>query len=333
MTVDIAPLEFESTKDLNCLPKIVLGAGVFNYQYHDDPYALPVEHVIKRAFDLGIRAIDTSAYYGPSEAIVGEALKKLSNEYPRESYFICTKAGRQGSDQFNYKSHEIRSSVERSLKRLNTSYIDVLYIHDVEFVETEGCLEAISEAFELKKEGKVRYVGITAYPVEFLLYLAKRAANEIEPLDIILSYSNFCIQNTKLELFANRLIEEAGVTKVLNASPLSMSLLRSQGPCSFHPAPPLLKEKVQQAADFTASKGVDFAGLAARFALRNWKGVTVFGLSNVNEVEQAVCTYYQANDVKVAKSDEELVKQVRDILGETIDLTWPSGIEHPDMKE
>lgn len=44
-------------KEISDIPPIILGAGVFNYQYNDDPNSMPAEAILSRAFDLGIRAI------------------------------------------------------------------------------------------------------------------------------------------------------------------------------------------------------------------------------------------------------------------------------------
>lgn len=336
MTIDqeqkeLKPLSFKGTDSLENFPNLIVGAGVFNYQYHENPHTLPAEDVLKRAFDLGLRALDTSAYYGPSEEIVGAALKKISPEYTREDFFICTKAGRFGVDKFDYSRDAIIDSFERSLKRLHTTYIDVLYIHDVEFVDYEGCLEAVRTAFQLKSLGLVRWVGISGYPVEFLLKLAVKVKNELgQPLDVILSYCNYCLQNTKLSDYDDRFRNEAGVSKIMNASPLSMSLLRSQPTHSFHPASENLKAKVQQVSDyFWDEHHVDLADLASRFVFRTWNGSTVFGLQTVQEVERAVNDYWVAStDDELKQQDEKMFKQAQEMLGECLNETWPSGISH-----
>jgi D-arabinose 1-dehydrogenase len=108
-----------------------------------------------------------------------------------------TKCGRYGSDQqnFDYSPATIRKSVERSLARLNTDYLDTVYLHDVEFVcaqsppagnhtlglsdkaaeyglqlgnedkilgeGDEKVLSAIAELREMKEEGLIRHVGIS----------------------------------------------------------------------------------------------------------------------------------------------------------------------------
>ena len=58
------------------LPPLIIGGAVFNYQYSSDPHSLPVQELIERAFQLGLNALDTSPYYGPSEEIIGQALQR-----------------------------------------------------------------------------------------------------------------------------------------------------------------------------------------------------------------------------------------------------------------
>lgn len=99
-------------------------------------FVLPVHIALRLAFRYGINAIDTSPYYYPSEFVLGRLLAALAPEYPRHTYYLCTKAGRYGPNvsEFDYSPQKIRSSVEASLKRLGTSYLDLVYLHDAEFV-------------------------------------------------------------------------------------------------------------------------------------------------------------------------------------------------------
>ena len=101
----------------------------------------------------GIRAFDTSPYYGSSETILGNILHVLRDEFPRFSYqlvgildclcffvtqFLCqiTKCGRYGPSTFDYSPSKIRQAVIQSLDQLKTDYLDAVYLHDVEFVCT-----------------------------------------------------------------------------------------------------------------------------------------------------------------------------------------------------
>lgn len=68
--------------------------------------------------------------------MLGTALKALAREFPRSTYQLITKVGRYGpaSSDFDYSPAALRASVRRSLRRLHTEYLDVVYLHDVEFV-------------------------------------------------------------------------------------------------------------------------------------------------------------------------------------------------------
>lgn len=338
-----------SNYTLEKLPPLVVGGAVFNTQYAEDPSKLPIEDIFRTAFENGYTALDTSPYYGRSEELIGNALDSIKNEWPREKYFIFTKAGRIQLDEFDYSRKHVRKSVMRSLKRLNTTYLDLVYMHDVEFVSKEATIDALRELVQLKKEGIIRYFGFTGYPVEYLYQLALECNNEykeeIGPLDAILSYSHGCIQNTKLFDMYSDFFEKAQVKKLLNGSILSMSLLRSEKTHDFHPAPQDLKDAVESAANkLLEEDDVELAELATRFAIKKWqfdcnktnadgslkvnpRVSTVLGVSSVEELKSAMKAF---DDVKqnADNKDEALFKKFQDALGQHMNETWASGIDH-----
>lgn len=317
------------------LPPLIVGGAVFNYQYSSNPQALPIESLLKRAFDCGYNAIDTSPYYGPLEELLGEALLKLG--YPRDSYYICTKAGRVKLDEFDYSRALVRQSVYRSLKRLNTDYLDLVYMHDIEFQTAQAVIDALRELQELKKEGKVRNIGVSGYPVSFLLDIALKwkEVNNGEPLDAVLSYSNGCLQNRILFDYYERFKSEAGVKKVLNGSILSMSLLRSAKTHDFHPASSELKQRVYEIASELKSNdekndGVELAELATKYAIAEWlikyKESIVLGVSNVEELNLAIDVYENLQKTGLTSEDKKLIDKVQHDLGMHMNETWPSGL-------
>ena len=187
--------------DLASVSPLVLGGAILNQQYTDEPESIPLEDIIKYAFSHGINAIDTSPYYGPSEVLYGRALSNLRNEFPRDTYFICTKVGRIGAEEFNYSRDFVRFSVHRSCERLHTTYLDLVYLHDVEFVKFPDILEALKELRTLKNKGVIKNFGISGYPIDFITWLAEYCSTEesdIGSLDAVLSYCNLNLQNNKL---------------------------------------------------------------------------------------------------------------------------------------
>lgn len=261
------------------LPPLVMGTATFNTQFNHDPYALPTTELVHRALASGICAFDTSPYYGPAEELLGRALATdyVRANHPRESYRILTKVGREYAASFDYSPEWVRLSIKRSLQRLHTEYLDVVYCHDVEFVSPAEVLQAVRELRRIRdEEGTIRYVGISGYPIDVLCELADIVLRETgESLDAVMSYAHFTLQNTSLLTRALPRLLEAGVNVVPNASPLGMGLLRRQGvpigsQGDFHPSPAGLRGAIQKAAEWADSQGERIEVVAIRFALERW---------------------------------------------------------------
>ncbi|XXG95271.1 hypothetical protein Hte_001532 [Hypoxylon texense] len=298
----------------SAIPPLILGTATFNYQYVPDPFDLPALSIVSRALDLGVRAFDTSPYYGPSERILGDALAhpSVAARHARSSYFLVTKAGRVAGDEFDYSPAWVRYSVLRSLERLHTSYLDLVYMHDVEFVSPQEVLAAVRELRRLRAEGVLRYVGISGYPVARLCALAELVRRETgEPLDAVLSYGHYTIQNTALGAAATMArFDGAGVDVVLNASMLNMGLLTTRGAATgplaaWHPSPEGLRKACQDLVPIAVGAEEKLEVVVIRWALDNWSrvgaskggctprlpagdrvGVSVMGISSVAELEE-----------------------------------------------
>ena len=107
-----------------------------------------------------MRFFDTARAYSDSEVKVGEAFDGM-----REKVFIATKTGAKTPE-------EVRAQVETSLKNLRTDYIDIYQFHCADQCYRPGDGTGMYECMEeLKKEGKIRHIGITAHK----LYIAEEA--------------------------------------------------------------------------------------------------------------------------------------------------------------
>lgn len=130
----------------------ILGFGV--YQIND---LAECERVVGEAIKTGYRLIDTAQAYGNEEA-VGNAVKNSS--LPREDFFLVTKVWIS-----NAGYEKAKASIDESLKKLQTDYIDLLLIHQP-FGDYYGTYRAMEEAY---KEGKVKAIGISNfYPDRFV---------------------------------------------------------------------------------------------------------------------------------------------------------------------
>ncbi|KAK3112269.1 Peptidyl-prolyl isomerase cwc27 [Teratosphaeriaceae sp. CCFEE 6253] len=291
------------------LPPLILGGAGFSYQCHPDPEALPIRDVILQAFDAGVRAIDTSPYYEPSEQLLGKALSSpdITDRYARKDYVLMTKVGRIKSDQVDYSPAWVRKSVARSLERLGTTYLDVVFCHDVEFVTTSDALGAIGELLKLVEEGKVRYVGISGYRIDVLVRVAEAVRERAgKSLDIVQNWGQLNLQNRRLETEGLQALEAAGVRCVLNASPLNIGLLRAEGvPVGqlgdFHPAPQGLRKACAEVAGYMRAERENLAAVALRYAL--WRAevnsrggfrvCTITGISTVGDLTENVGTAWK----------------------------------------
>jgi aryl-alcohol dehydrogenase-like predicted oxidoreductase len=140
---------------------------------------------IQRALELGIDFIDTAQLYGPllNELLVGRAIKGR-----REEYVVATKFSRRMDDAVpgdmstvgpqDGSAEQVRRSIEGSLERLGTDYVDLYYQHRVDpnvpIEETVGALA------ELVHEGKVRHIGLSEAGPETI-----RRANAVHPITAV----------------------------------------------------------------------------------------------------------------------------------------------------
>ena len=123
----------------------ILGFGVYQIPASD------TKKCVMDAINVGFRAIDTAQSYF-NEAEVGDAIKESS--IPREEFFITTKVWID-----NYGYEKCKASVEESLKKLKTDYIDLVLLHQP-FSNYYGAYRALEDLYE---EGKIRAIGVSNF--------------------------------------------------------------------------------------------------------------------------------------------------------------------------
>ncbi|MCE5172949.1 aldo/keto reductase [Paenibacillus profundus] len=138
------------------------------------------KEVVRTAFDQGIDFLDTAFIYGPehSEKLIGEVIKERSN---RSDIVIATKGAHKfvdGKVELDNSPSFLTAAVESSLRRMQTDYIDLFYIHFPD--ERTPKDEAVGALKKLKDEGKIRAIGVSNFTIEQL-----REANKDGYVDVI----------------------------------------------------------------------------------------------------------------------------------------------------
>ncbi|MCY2968521.1 MAG: aldo/keto reductase [Planctomycetota bacterium] len=255
---------------------------------------------VRVALDLGMNFIDTSPFYGrgTSECLLGFALRGV----PRDSYLLGSKLGRYDSAHFDFSAKRVIESVDVSLKRMGVDHLDIMLCHDIEFVDMRQIVDETLPALrKIQQAGKVRFVGISGYPMNIFRYVLDQA-----PLDVVLSYNHYTLQNTMFaDLVPYLKSKQVGI---MNAAPFSARLLTNAELPKWHKATPEVRAICRQAAEHCARRGVDIAQLALQYSIATPAMTTcIVGSANPENVRQ------WASWAELPL-DQQLVSEVQQIL-------------------
>jgi len=279
---------------------------------------------VKHAFETGINFFDTAPLYSSAQLRAEEVLGIALKPFPRESYILNTKTGRDrinGEAVFDYSPVATRASFEKSLLRLQVSYVDILTLHDVEFADDLEIVitQTIPELFKIKAEGKTRAVGISGYPLNVLLHIARRVK-----VDFVLTYAHLTIQNQLLEKYLADF--EATGCAIINASPLCLGFFRAEGPPEFHFAPAAMKGLAPSLNEVCKKYNLNISQLATKFSMQSELAKsgricnTLIGITSPVQVDEAVLS------VKEFTEQEKLaVHEMQAILKPFMNYSWDSG--------
>jgi L-galactose dehydrogenase len=255
---------------------------------------------VRVALDLGMNFIDTSPFYGRgmSECLLGVALRDV----PRDRYLLGSKLGRYAGAHFDFSARRVVESVDISLQRMGVAYLDIMLCHDIEFVDMSQIVEETLPALrKIQQQGKVRFIGISGYPMNIFRYVLDRTG-----LDVVLSYNHYTLQNTMLGDLVPYL-KQKGVG-IMNAAPFSARLLTNAPLPAWHKATSEVRAACRRAAEHCSARGVDIAQLAVQFSMAN--------------ADLATCIVGSANPENVRKwlawselpIDQKLLSEVQEIL-------------------
>ncbi len=254
--------------------------------------------VIRAALDAGINYFDTSPYYGRSlsEYRLGRALAGV-----RDQAIISTKAGRYDKhypEGFDFSYERVALSIDESLQRLRTDYVDIAFLHDIEFSRASVILdEALPALADARDQGKVRFIGVSGYPLDVIIEIVKTGA-----IDTALSYCHGDLLDSSVidDLIP---VGQAQGCGVITASPLHMGLLSPSGPPSWHPAGPERRRAALALIDYCKRAGVSLPAAALSYAIGlQGPSSVLIGIRNASELAECVATTLHPVDDEVLTS-------------------------------
>ncbi|MCW5981995.1 MAG: aldo/keto reductase [Bryobacteraceae bacterium] len=269
------------------------------------------QSAVDAAIDAGINFFDVSPYYGRTlaEQRLGEALGAR-----RSRVVVATKCGRYDVESFDFSAKRITTSIDESLRRLRTDYVDLLQAHDIEFGDYNQIAgETIPALRRIQESGKARFIGITGLPLTMMRRVAENA-----PVDAFLSYCRYNLLITDLDRLLMPFAQANGIG-VINASPLHMGILTERGAPAWHPAPDNVKQAGGRVVELCRRRGVPAGAVALRFCVEHPHiATTLVGLSRPDHVQANVRAIEQP-------LDPELLREIEAAVGPAANVTWPSG--------
>lgn len=259
--------------------------------------------IVQAALDEGINYFDTADLYdfGVNEEIIGENLKSV-----RDQVYIATKVGNRWTENKDSWSWDasgdyIKTAVKDSLRRLNTDYIDMYQLHGGMI---EDNLPETIEAFEeLKKEGYIRYYGISSIRPNVI----KQFAEKSELDSVMMQYSLLdrrpeewmpLLENKQISIIARGplakgLLSEKMLTKANEDGYLDYSYQE-------------LKDLLPQIQDLSSGKKLNATAL--QYVLSNQcVASAVTGASSVQQLRENCLA---ANSSPLSKDELDVLKQL-----------------------
>lgn len=248
--------------------------------------------IIRRAAELGINFIDTAPSYHDSESVIGEALRKLDAEF-----YIGTKLGRLPAQDYRPQDKEfLRRELNDSLKRLNRSKVDIVYIHEPDRPEfyqwwsnsdtyDGAVMEMLAQA---REEGKLDFIGLGGTTTLEMARLVKSGK-----FDVVLSAFQYSLlwREAEYSVFPAAAEQKMGL---IAGSPLQQGALAKiyyhdivEEPMRWLSAP--RRKQFMELYELVHDCGIPLPELALRFVLSNPLVTSVLtGVDSVERLENNV---------------------------------------------
>ncbi len=292
---------------------------------------------VRAALEAGITTFDTADVYAntAAEAVLGDALRGER----RESLEIMTKVyfptGPQGPNDTGLSRKHIRESIDGSLRRLGTEYVDVYQAHRY---DTETPLEETMEAFaDLVRAGKVLYVGVSEWTAEQLRE-GHRLARELH-VPFVSNQPQYSMLWRVIEDEVVPACEELGIGQVV-FSPIAQGVLTGkylpghqppEGSRATDPEGAVFVKRyladdvltrVQALRPLAGEAGLTLAQLAVAWVLQNRNvSAAIVGASRPEQLADTT----KASGVRL---DEDLLKRIDETLGAVVERDPRKTAQH-----
>lgn len=266
---------------------------------------------VHKAIDRGINFFDVSPFYGLTlaESRLGKAL-----EGRRQGIILASKCGRYGLQDFDFSRKKILASIDESLMRLKTDYLDLFQLHDIEFVDKQIIIEeAVPAIKEVVQSGKARFWGITGLPVRYLAHIAR----ETQP-DTVLSWAHYNLLEDQINDELVPLSKEQGFG-LMNAAPLLQRILSEERLPPWHRSPEAVKATQPKLSALCKRYGLRLSDVAIRYAVDHKAiATTIVGMCETHIVDKNI----DALDVKIPN---ELMQEIQQLVAPVKNQMWYEG--------
>lgn len=262
------------------------------------------ENIVRTALDQGINFFDHADIYGGgrSEEVFAKAINM--NASIRENIIIQTKCGIVPGVMYDFSKEHILNSVNSSLQRLNTDYIDTLLLHRPDtLMEPEEVAEAFSELYD---SGKVRYFGVSNHNLMQIELLNKYLKNKIviNQLQFGIKHTGIIDSGLNVNMKIDPSIDRDG--SILEYCRLKDITIQAWSPFQYgffegrfldNEKFPELNNKINEIAD---KKGTTNTAVATAWILRHPAKIqTIVGTMNSNRLKD-IC---KASDIELTRQE------------------------------
>lgn len=260
-------------------------------------------HALHYGMEHGINYYDVAPFYGDTlaETRLGKALKGK-----RQEIILATKCCRY-INHFDFSYDRVIKGIDESLQRLQTDYVDVFQLHDIEFGSKEQVLnEAVPAILKVKESGKARFVGITGLPVRYLAHIIQQVE-----MDTVLSWAHYNLLEDEINDELVPLSKEKGFG-LMNAAPFLQRILTDAPLPPWHRSPQSLKDIQPVLIALCNKYGLELSDVALAYAVAHPHiTTTIAGMCETHIVKKNIAAADLAIPADLLKELEKAVAPVK----------------------